>query len=368
MKPDPETAEAPVRELSREKIVELLGPVSPGRLEELFAAARRVKRRTSGRKVFLRGIIEISNYCGKDCFYCGIRRSNPEVIRYRMEEEEVIAATREAFSRGYRSILLQSGEEQTEEAVARVERLTGRIKNETGGEMRIVLSLGEQEPKTYLRWREAGADRYLLRIETANPRLYRSLHPPDHRHEKRLECLHTLRELGYQVGSGMLIGLPGQTPEDLAGDALFLRKIDVDMIGMGPYIPHPATPLARRAGEASPADRLEQGLKMIAVCRLLLPEVNIAATTALGTLDPAGRELGLAAGANVVMPNLTPLPYRREYNLYLGKPLEEGGISGLEDLRRRIAAGGDELIPGEWGDSLHFRRRIRYSNARLKRP
>jgi biotin synthase len=356
MKPDPE----PDRPLSREAIRELLGPIPLGRVELLFAEARQVKQQTCGGKVFLRGIVELSNFCEKDCFYCGIRRSNPDVARYRMEEEEVIAAARAAFRRGYRSLLLQSGEEKTPQAVARVERLTGRIKTETEGRMRIVLSLGEQETETYRRWRAAGADRYLLRIETSSPRLYRSLHPGDHLHQRRLECLHTLRELGYQVGSGMLIGLPGQTPGDLADDALFLKEIDVDMIGMGPYIPHPRTPLARQAGKVSPAERLELGLKMIAVCRILMPEVNIAATTALGTLDPAGRELGLAAGANVVMPNLTPRDYRREYNLYQGKPLEEDGILGLESLRRRIAAGGDELVLDEWGDSLHFRRRMGY--------
>lgn len=344
--------------LSREAIAELLGPISPERVAGLFSRARQVRREISGRKIFLRGIIEISNYCGKDCFYCGIRRSNREVSRYRMKEREVLSTARSAFRHGYTSVLLQSGEESSSDFINWVERLTRQIKQETEGRMRIVLSLGEQEPETYRRWREAGADRYLLRIETSNRDLYRSLHPPDHLAEKRLECLQALNRLGYQVGSGMLIGLPGQTPQDLADDALWLKEIAVDMIGMGPYIPHPLTPLASRAGIKSPAERLQLGLKMIAVCRIIMPEVNIAATTALGVLDPAGWEMGIRAGANVVMPNLTPPDYRQDYNLYQGKPAEKDGIRGLDALRRRIAADGDELVSEEWGDSLHFRRRI----------
>lgn len=344
--------------LSREAIAELLGPISPERVAQLFSRARQVRRQISGRKIFLRGIIEISNFCGKDCFYCGIRRSNRKVSRYRMPEREVLSTTRAAFRHGYTSVLLQSGEETSSDFLSWVERLTGQIKQETEGRMRIVLSLGEQEPETYRRWRKAGADRYLLRIETSNHDLYRSLHPPDHLAERRLKCLQVLKRLGYQVGSGMLIGLPGQTPQDLANDALWLKEISVDMIGMGPYIPHPLTPLAGQAGIKSPAERLQLGLKMIAVCRIIMPEVNIAATTALGVLDPAGWEMGIRAGANVVMPNLTPPDYRQDYNLYQGKPAEEDGARGLDALRHRIAAGGDELASEEYGDSLHFRRRI----------
>ena len=347
--------------LGRGELARLLTAGEAGAREALFAAACRVKAAEVGRKVFLRGIVEFSNLCSKDCFYCGIRRSRPGLERFRMEPGEILAAARWADENGYGSLVLQSGEVESEEFTAFVEDLLRGIKEISGGRLGVTLSLGEQGAETYRRWFDAGGDRYLLRIETSDPELYRRLHPSDHRFDRRRACLELLRRGGWQVGTGMMIGLPGQSVESLAADVLFLRDADVDMVGMGPYIPHRETPLGAKSGEEDRADRrrrLELGLRMIALTRLTLRDVNIAAATALQALDPAGRELGLAAGANIIMPNITPTRYRDAYQLYDGKPcLDENAADCRDCLQRRVEDLGETIGFGERGDSPRFRRR-----------
>lgn len=338
---------------------ELLSIRDPGQVAELFAAAYEVKRREVTPTVYFRGLIEFSNLCAKDCLYCGIRRSR-QLHRYTMEREEVLACARFAFEHRYGSIVLQSGERSDPAFVELVCELVREITDESGGRLAITLSCGEQEEATYRRWREAGAARYLLRIETSSRELYARLHPGDHSFEERLRCLRLLREIGYQVGTGVMIGLPFQTAGMLASDVLFFRDHDIDMIGMGPYLPHHATPLAAdpTATIASDAERLELALRMIAVTRLVLPDVNIASTTALQSLDAQGRELGLQAGANVIMPNLTPVKYRSGYLLYDNKPcLDEDAAHCLGCLSRRIESIGERIGWDQSGDSLHATRR-----------
>lgn len=278
--------------------------------EALFAAADRVRTRVMGDGVHLRGLIEFSNICRMDCCYCGIRRSNRHVHRYRMAPEEIVAAAQGAWRLGYGSVVLQSGEGDAlnPEELARVVR---EIKAATP--LAVTLSVGERTREEYALWREAGADRFLLRHETADPDLFARLRP-GRRLEQRLQCLQWLRELGYQVGSGFMVGLPGQTVGTIADDILLLRRLNVEMAGIGPFIPAPNTPLA-----GAPAGTAERTLNAVACVRLTIPDAHIPATTALGTIHPRGRQLALACGANVIMPNVTPRRYREHYQLYPNK-------------------------------------------------
>ena len=352
-----EKAAAAPRALTRRELVELLAWPDA---DELFAAAYAVKCREIGKFVSFRGLVEFGNACEKDCFYCGIRKSNGKVRRYRMDADEIVREAEWALEAGYGSLVLQSGELSGEANTAFVEDVLRRIHALGGDGFGVTISLGEQSEDTYRRWREAGAHRYLLRIETANPRLYARLHPADHSWERRRDCLKALRRCGYQVGTGVMAGLPGQTSGDLAADIEFFASEDVDMIGMGPYIPHGDTPLGKGV-EWTPElrkARLELGLRMVAATRLHLHDVNIAAATALQALDPEGREKGLLAGANVVMPNVTETRYRADYQLYAGKPcLEENSSLCRGCLERRIAAIGETILWNERGDSPHWRRR-----------
>ncbi len=323
----------------------------------LFRRAYEVKRRHVGTKVYFRGLIEMSNICTKNCFYCGIRRDNRAVERYLMNEKEILDAARFAMTARYGSVVLQSGERQDGAFVTFVEHIVRRIKEISGGKLGITLSLGEQSEETYRRWYEAGAHRYLLRIETSNRDLYRLLHPDDHDFDARVESIRTLYRLGYQVGTGVMIGLPGQTTADLANDILFFEKMDVAMVGMGPYIPHHDTPMCNSIPDwpAVKEKQLRRALRMIAVTRLHLKDVNIASTTALQAIDETGREMGLLAGANIIMPNLTDMRYRTGYQLYDGKPcMDENATMCAACLERRITAIGETIGYGEWGDSPHF--------------
>ena len=253
--------------------------------------------------------------------------------------------------------MIQGGERDDEPFIKLIEDAVREIKEKSAGRLGITLSMGEQMPAVYRRWFDAGAHRYLLRIESSNPELYRKLHPPDHSHAARLKCLETLKAIGYQVGTGVMIGLPFQTIDDLVGDLLFFQKMDVDMIGMGPYLVSRDTPLAKEMPdfETLKAQQLKLGLKMIAAARLLLKNVNIAATTALQALDPRGREQGLLAGANVIMPNLTAVQYRSSYQLYDNKPcLDENSEQCRFCLERRVQSIGESIAWDEWGDSRHF--------------
>jgi biotin synthase len=341
------------------EIVGFLQEQDSERINALFDEARRLKREMIGPNVYLRGIVEFSNYCVKDCYYCGIRRGNSASQRFQMTKEEILECARFCERAGYGSLVLQSGERQDSAFVDFVEESVRSIKT-LGGEstLGITLSCGEQPRETYQRWFDAGAHRYLLRIEASNPVLYRQIHPLDHDYAIRLRCLADLKEIGYQVGTGVMIGLPGQTLEDLAADLLFFRDQEIDMIGMGPYIPHQQAPLNGSSLEIDPAGRLTLGLKMIALARLLMPDVNIAAATALQALDDAGRERGILAGANIIMPNVTTGRYRKLYQLYEGKPcLDENAKLCRSCLATRIHALGETIGYGEWGDSLRFARR-----------
>ena len=346
-------AKAP-RALSSGELEFLLSLENPGDLAALYSAAYALKLRCCGKGVAVRGLVEAGNVCAKDCHYCGIRRSNANVRRYALTADEIVAGAEQAKAMGYVALVIQSGEIESEAHTAFIEDVLRRLAPLGMG---VTLSLGEQTEEVFARWRAAGATRYLLRIETSSPALYAKLHPASCSWERRVECLRALRRTGYQVGTGVMCALPGQTVADLARDIEFYAALDVDMIGMGPFIPHPDTPLAAAEAEvrASFPARLALGLKMIAVTRLYLHDVNIAAATALQALADDGREQGVKAGANVLMPNVTDVAYRRAYQLYENKPcLDENAGLCRACLDRRLAAVGEEILYGQLGDSRHF--------------
>ena len=317
-------------------------------LDALMSRAYAVKARVWGKRVALRGLVEISNICAKNCLYCGIRRGNTKTVRYRMSEDEVFAAVAWAAENRYGSVVLQSGEVADEANALFVERILKRVRAELGDSLGITLSLGEQPDDVYRRWLDAGANRYLLRIETSDPVIYARIHPAGHSWQARRQCLRSLRRLGYITGTGVMIGLPGQDEDSLAHDIAFFRDEGVDMVGMGPYIAHPDTPLAAEAPRLGRERLLELSLRMIAAVRLAIPDANIASTTALQAIDPEGREKGLLAGANVIMPNITPQKYRGEYLLYPGKPcVGEDSELCRGCLERRVKSIGEEIAWGE---------------------
>lgn len=343
--------------LGRNALIALLELQDEESLAELYEKAYRVKLDHVGNRVRLRGLVELSNICIKDCLYCGIRKSNRNVHRYMMEEGDIVESAGVTWTGGHGSLVLQAGEQQSEAFAAFIERVLRRIKQETRGELGITLSLGEQSRETYQRWFDAGAHRYLLRIETSNRELYSKIHPENHNFDRRITALNDLRRTGYQVGTGVMIGLPWQTAGDLADDILFLKKLDVDMVGMGPYLVHGETPLSEMMPdfEHRKSDQLIMGLKMIALTRIVLKDVNIASTTALQTLAANGRELGLLAGANVIMPNVSHMKYKPDYCLYDNKPGQnETSEESLEALKKSIEAIGESIGFHEWGDSPHF--------------
>lgn len=292
--------------LDHDAIVSLL-TTAPA--EDLYRRADQVRHDALGDEVHLRGLIEFSNICRNDCLYCGIRRGNPRVKRYRMSDEELLETARRAAALGFQTIVLQSGEDLHFNQ-ARMCRIIEQIKRL---DVALTLSIGERDYADYKAFRDAGADRYLLRIETTDQALYHRLNP-GMSWQRRHECLLMIRELGYELGSGIMVGQPGQTVASIADDLLYLKKLGIDMAGIGPFIPHPDTPLAAEAGGT-----LEQALRTMAVMRLLMPDINIPATTAMESLHPQGRLMALQAGANVVMPNVTEGEYRRLYELYPGK-------------------------------------------------
>jgi biotin synthase len=335
----------------------VLGACTPAEQSRLQAASYAVKVRVVGPVVYFRGLFELSNLCSKDCLYCGIRRSNQKVERYTIPVDEILTGARWAHEQGYGSVVLQSGERSDPAFVDLVTELVTKIRALSRDQLAITLSVGEQTEATYRTWFQAGAERYLLRIETSDPALYLRLHPADHSWERRRDCLRLLHSIGYQLGSGVMIGLPGQSAEQLARDILFFEQEQVVMIGMGPFIPHADTPLrdAIRNFAWKRHAQLALALRMIAVTRLYLPDVNIAAATALQTLAPDGREQGLMAGANVIMPNLTDPKYRRSYQLYDGKPcLDESATECRGCLQARITSLGETIGFGQRGDSRRF--------------
>lgn len=328
----------------------------------LFKRAGEVKLREIGNKVHFRGLVEFSNICGKDCYYCGIRKSNKAAHRYNVSDEEILDAARFAHENGYGSFVMQAGELESPAFTSRIESLLREIKKLSDGKLGITLSLGEQSEEVYQRWFEAGAHRYLLRIETSSPELYHRYHPNDsmHNFERRVDCLHTLQSLGYQTGTGVMIGLPFQNIGHLADDLLFMRDFSVDMVGMGPFIEHQDTPLYAFRDQLLPIEqRFDLALKMIASLRILMKDINIAAATALQAIDPIGREKAVKVGANIIMPNITPGKYRNDYALYENKPCvdeEPEECKNCLDVRIQLADG--EIGYNEWGDSKHFHKRI----------
>lgn len=343
--------------LEREDILRLLD-TQGDEYESLLRKALDVKLLHLDNHVHLRGLIELSNICRKSCLYCGVRGGNTKVSRYAISEDDAVACAQLAQRLGYGSVAIQSGERDDAEFIDKITRIIQRIKEIDNGSLGITLSLGEQSEATYRRWFEAGAHRYLLRIESSDEELYYRIHPHDARHDfhRRLDCIDTLIGLGYQTGTGVMVGLPFQTPEILASDLLFFRDKDVAMVGMGPYIPHPDTPLYAFADQIpSSEERVKMTLRMIAILRLMMPEINMVAATAMQTLDPFGREKAIMAGANVIMPNLTPNEFREEYLIYPDKAcVSDKPDECFSCLDLRMKGIGHDILYNAWGDSPAF--------------
>ena len=365
--------------MQRNEILTWLREINPARLADLWQQADQTRQRHVGGEVHLRGLVELSNYCVRLCGYCGLRAGNQGLQRYRMSDDEIMECVGRAVQFGYGTVVLQSGEDP-ELTCDRIAGLVRRIKAETP--LAVTLSLGERDDDELAAWRAAGADRYLLRFETSNRTLYERIHPPladqCSPHTPcaetgtrsvpatiRLAILATLRRLGYEVGSGVMIGIPGQTYDDLADDIELFGRLSLDMIGVGPYLRHPNTPLADRGlwpeaagGQQVPPSEL-MTCKVIALARLVCPRANIPATTALATLNTYnGRELGLVRGANVVMPNLTPPKYRALYEIYPDKAcIAETGEACQQCLNARIEAIGRHPGAGR-GDSANYGVRV----------
>ena len=335
--------------MERQEIRRWLAETDSEKLETLWRLADEARKENVGDEVHLRGLVEFGNHCVRRCGYCGLRADNTKVARYRMTADEIVECARRSNAYGYGTVVLQSGEDwgMTADWLADVIR---RIKAETP--LAITLSVGEREPEELKLWKDAGADRYLLRFETSNEALYRHIHPnrPGVVSD-RLALLRLIKELGYEAGSGVMVGIPGQTYDDLTSDILLFAELDLDMVGVGPYIPHPDTPLgsghtALPSGDAQVPNTEDMTYKTVALTRLVRPKANIPSTTALATLNlEHGRELGLSRGANVVMPNVTPVKYRALYEIYPSKAcLNETDEECHSCMRKRILSIG--RVPG----------------------
>ena len=331
--------------LTKAEWVRLIDGRTPETAEFLFERAREIRQQHYGKDVYIRGLIEFTNYCKNDCYYCGIRRSNGNASRYRLSQEEILSCCRRGYELGFRTFVLQGGEDGwfTE---ARMVELISSIKKEFP-DCALTLSIGEKSREEYEAYFKAGADRFLLRHETANCDHYGKLHPTELSGEKRQRCLFDLREIGYQVGSGFMVGSPYQTVEHLAEDMLFLKELNPHMVGIGPFIPHKDTAFA---GEA--AGSLELTLFMLGLLRLMLPKTLLPSTTALSTIHPDGRKMGILVGANVVMPNLSPEDTRKHYSLYDNKRcMGDEAAEGLAMLKAEMQEIGYQVVIAR-GDSL----------------
>lgn len=318
--------------LTREEFVSLIENRNDELAQYLFSKAVEVRKANYGDAVYVRGLIEFTNYCRNNCLYCGIRRGNPNAQRYRLSREEILDCCREGHDLGFRTFVLQGGEDPWY-SPERIAQLVRDIKA-AHPDCAVTLSVGEQSREVYQLWFDAGADRYLLRHETANNDHYRTLHPPELSPENRKQCLHDLKEIGYQVGCGFMVGSPGQTAEHLAEDLLYIHALQPHMVGIGPFIPQKDTPFGEE-----PAGSFELTLFLLGLLRLMLPEVLLPATTALGTIHPRGRELGILAGANVCMPNLSPISVRKKYALYDNKICTGcEAAQSRDELAQRVAS------------------------------
>ncbi len=335
-----------LKELTKDDLTTLLSADKEESVA-LFTQADKMRESYMGDNVHIRGIIEFSNFCARNCLYCGLRKDNVELPRYRMSPQDIVASARNAASLGCKTIVLQSGEDRYYTVELLVD-IVYRIKNDLN--VAVTLSVGNRSRKDFKALREAGADRYLLKHETCNAQLFTSLHPETFL-EERVKRLKWLRELGYQVGSGNMVGLPSQTVETLAGDILLMKNLDIDMAGIGPFIPNKQTPLADEQGGT-----LEMSLKTLATARLALPNAHFAATTAMDTVHPQGRAKALKCGANVIMPNMTPAQYRDSYLIYPGKPgltdtPEESYTNAIKTVKNV-----DRVISVDQGHSLRHAR------------
>ncbi len=318
----------------------------------LYAAARRAREKYYGNDVYLRGLIEFTNYCRNNCYYCGIRTGNTRIDRYRLDKDTILECCREGYALGFRTFVLQGGEDPYfANSINGDERLCDIVSSIHGEfpDCAVTLSIGERSRESYQRLFDAGARRYLLRHEAASPDLYRTLHPSEMSLENRKRCLYDLKEIGYQVGAGLMVGPPGQTTEHLIEDLKYLQELQPDMIGIGPYIPQADTPFGRSTAKCAQGldktQKLQLTLRLLAVLRILFPYALIPSTTALASLDPHGRILGLQAGANVIMPNLSPASARENYSIYDNK-LYTGAESaqGMTALQKQVEAAGYQIV------------------------
>lgn len=314
-----------------ERLLESGKPEPDSRIRDYLAQrADRIRRKYYGNRIYIRGLIEFTNYCKNDCFYCGIRHSNTQADRYRLGKEEILECCRDGYQMGFRTFVLQGGEDPlfTPEKIADIVSAIKKIYPDCA----VTLSVGEKEKEVYQMWFDAGADRYLLRHETADFGHYRLLHPAGMSAEHRQQCLWNLKEIGYQTGCGIMVGSPGQTTEHIAEDLLFMEKLQPEMVGIGPFIPQKDTPFGDQ-----PPGTWEQTLFLLGMIRLLLPRVLLPATTALGSIHPRGRQMGICTGANVCMPNLSPAGVRKKYALYDHKAsFGSESAQGLQELRRMM--------------------------------
>ena len=324
--------------LSKEEFVRLLAISEKDDIDYLTERAKCIRDDIYGKRVFIRGLIEISNYCKNDCYYCGIRRSNKNAQRYRLSKEQILSCCENGYELGFRTFVMQGGEDAffKDEVVCDI---VSSIK-ERYPDCAVTLSLGERSTESYRKMKEAGADRYLLRHETFDNTHYNKLHPVELEPENRKRCLRDLKDLGYQTGTGIMVGSPYQTLENIAEDLLFIKELNPEMIGIGPFIPHKDTPF-----KDFESGTMEMTLRLISILRLLCPKALIPATTALGTISPQGREKGILAGANVIMPNLSPKEDRKKYMLYNDKLSDgEEAAEGLNKLKESMRKIGYEIV------------------------
>jgi biotin synthase len=329
-----------VDRLTRKYITDCLNTDKP---EELFQAADKIRKDYCTDKIHIRGIIEFSNYCKRDCLYCGLRKSNKNITRYRMDEAEILHCAVRAGNSGYKTILLQSGEDEAY-SIDKLCQVVSSIKKKAG--CAITLSIGEKSFDDYKRLKEAGADRYLLRFETSDKKLFKKL-KPDSSYESRLLCVENLIKLGYQVGSGIMVGLPGQAFETLADDILLMKRLELDMIGIGPFLPHHNTPLCD-----APSGTLDLTLRMLSLIRIAMPDTHIPATTAVGTVEATGRQQALKCGCNVIMPNITPSKYRKFYEIYPDKVCIGENFSDCYSRIEKMAESLGRNISKDYGHSI----------------
>ena len=324
--------------LPDEELLALITTTEPNINQLLASAADKVRRKYYGNKVYIRGLIEFTNYCKNNCYYCGIRAGNSQAHRYRLTKEQILDCCSEGYRLGFRTFVLQGGEDPyyTDERICHI---VAAIRAQHP-DCAITLSIGEKERASYQAYFDAGANRYLLRHETADAEHYAKLHPASMSLANRKRCLFDLKEIGYQVGSGFMVGSPYQTPANLLADLRFLQELEPDMIGIGPYITHEQTPFAdKKSGTA------EQTLRLLSILRLMFPYALLPSTTALGTIHPQGRELGLKAGGNVVMPNLSPVNVRKLYELYENKICTgEEAAQCRSCLEARVRMAGYEIV------------------------